>query len=224
VAIAAVVLLIGGWTDRVAASVAAEEVAAKVKLPQALGTLPLTLGAWRGEELPLSAAVQRVAQYDDFVHRRYRCAETADDVTVYIGYTARPRTMLRHRPGVCYPSAGWSGAGTRTAELPGPGGAALPVLVNRFNKPGGEQRCVVLNYYVLNGALTVDENSFWGLRYRDGNRNRDASRYVAQIQIMVSATIGYDAAERVAERFAAESAAEILALLPGAALGRSVHR
>ncbi len=219
VLVAAVVLVIGGWSYRHAAASISAEMTVKVQLPRALAALPMELGDWTGVDLPLSEAVQRIAQYDDYVHRRYRCEETSDEVALYIGYTARPRTMLRHRPSVCYPSAGWSAAGSEVSELAPPAGPArLPVLVHRFNKPGpGERRCVVLNYYVLNGALTVDENSFWGLRYRDANRSHDATRYVAQVQIMTTATIGYDAAERVVERFAADSARALLDLLPASA-------
>ncbi len=42
---------------------------------------------------------------------------------------------------------------------------------------------VVLNFYVLNGQLTADENDFSGIFGRRPNIAGDPARYVAQVQI-----------------------------------------
>ena len=93
--------------------------------------------------------------------------------------------------------------------------SSLPIRLHRFLKPGfPEQRVVVLSYYVLNGQPTTDNYSFWGLGWRDPNLARDASRYVAQVQVTTSTGLDPAAAERVLEQFVKETSADILALLP----------
>jgi hypothetical protein len=42
---------------------------------------------------------------------------------------------------------------------------------------------VILNFYVLNGQITADEDDFSGPFSRRPNIGRDPARYVAQIQI-----------------------------------------
>ncbi len=252
--VAGLALLLGGVGYRVTSAAVAAELAATIRLPQPLATLPLTIGVWEGEDVPIRESTQKIAMNDDFVNRRYRNRETGQAVSLYIGYTARPRTMLRHRPTVCYPSAGWSHLGTRTVELPlspagstepqggsprsvaelenaGPGSAcapdtqrsgaraSFPALVHEFLKlgPTAESRMVVLNYYILNGVPTVDENSFWSLGWRDPNRARDATRYVAQVQVAAAVRTTPDGAAELVRRFAGDSAPAILPLLPATA-------
>jgi len=232
--LAAVLLLAGGTAYRLLASLIGAEMALQVRLDPPLSTLPMQIGTWAGEDVPLREGVLRIAGNDDYVSRTYRDTETGALVNLFVGYTARPRTMLRHRPSVCYPSAGWTPLTTTDERLligtfipraaregAGQGrGAqtALPVRLHEFLRAGiPEQRVVVLNYYVLNGATTIDEHSFWGLSWRDPNRRRDASRYVAQVQIATAVRTTPDAAADLVRRFAADSAPAILPLLPPSA-------
>ena len=216
VALASVTIVAGGFGYRLMASAIDSRLSQPVRLERPLRSLPLALGAWQGEDVELSEATLRIAQNDDYVNREYHHTETGEAVGLYIAYTARPRTMLRHRPTVCYPSAGWSHLQTQETTLPIAGGKSLPVLIHRFLKPGmTEARTVVLNYYVLNGRLTIDEDRFWGISWRDPNLRRDASRYVAQIQITAGGFMDADGAERSVRRFAVDAAEVLLALLPG---------
>ncbi len=108
------------------------------------------------------------------------------------------------------------GTGVRAATAT-PARGALRVLAHTFVKPGAASaaRVVVLNYYVLNGVPTVDENSFWGVTWRDPNLGHDAGRYVAQVQIAARVRADIDSAERVVRAFAADSIDAVRALLPG---------
>jgi EpsI family protein len=217
--LAGVVLLAGGWGYRRTAGAIQADVSATIRLERPLALLPLVIGPWQGHDVEIPEGVQRIVRNDDFISRSYRDAQTGEIVHLYIGYTARPRTMLRHRPTVCYPSAGWSHLSSKGVELAVPAsGRALPALVHLFLKPGtADRHTVVLNYYVLNGRVTADESSFESLSWRDPNLGRDATRYVAQVQIAVPADFAPNAAEQTARRFAAESAQAILDLLPGPA-------
>ena len=83
--------------------------------------------------------------------------------------------MLRHRPSVCYPSAGWTPTGVEGLDtsLTLADGSNLPVRIQQFYKADwNEQRVAVLNYYLLNGLPTIDENSFRSLTWRTPNLAR----------------------------------------------------
>jgi EpsI family protein len=216
--VAALVVVAGGVLYRVSAAHFGVTSDA-FRLPQRLSTLPVEFAGWRGTDIPLSGGTLRIAGNDDYVCRSYVEESTGTDVTLYVAYTGQPRTMLRHRPAVCYPSAGWSLLSTEDRQLAAPGvaGGTLPVRVHRFLKvsAAGETVTFVLNYYVLNGLLTTDEYSFWGLRHRDPGVARDASRYVAQVQIIASTAGSEEATRAAVERFAAAAAGEVLGFLPG---------
>ncbi len=241
VGLATLAALLGGVGYRLTSAAVNDALSIRLTLAHPLATLPRVFGEWTGQDVPISDSVQRIAMNDDYVNRLYRLRANGAGARLYVAYTAHPRTMLRHRPTVCYPSAGWSHVDTHAASIP-LGGAyegapgqrvrraarvyepsgprrnlgRIPVLVHTFLKPAtDEARVVVLNYYVLNGAITVDEDSFWGLGWRNPNLSRNANRYVAQVQIMVPVRSDTDAAERTAMDFARDSAPAILALLPG---------
>jgi hypothetical protein len=57
-------------------------------------------------------------------------------------------------------------------------------LIHRFHKPApAYEQTVVLNFYLLNGQITTEENDFSGLLGRRPNIAGDLARYVAQVQI-----------------------------------------
>ena len=216
VAAAGLILLAGGAGYRAMASFIGDEMAAPILLDPPLRSLPMVIGDWHGEERPLAESTLRIAGNDDYVCRSYRNRTTGETVGLYVAYTARPRTMLRHRPGVCYPSGGWSATGVEDLQLDMGDGRTQPARIQRFYKPGvPEQRVVVLNYYILNGVATIDENSFWGLGWRTPNLGRDASRYVAQVQVTVTEQADASAAAQAAKAFAVEIAPTVASLLPG---------
>lgn len=186
-----------------------------IVLDPPLSSFPLTVGAWVGQDVPLSDAVLAKAANDDSLSRSYVHRQSHQRVNLYVAYTARPRTMLGHRPTVCYPASGWTHQGTTTSHVRSPA-RTIPCLVHRFRRPGQNgQRQIVLNYYVLNGQPSNDEDGFSGIRWRDPNPARRAARYVAQVQIIVPVTSDLASAERTATDFARASADGLLALLPG---------
>ena len=104
----------GLWTDRWSVKPDAAAAAARVD------DLPLTLGDWQGEALPVSAReMQGLAGY---VARRYVNRSTGDAVTLAL-MSGRPRVVSIHTPDVCY-----AGSGYEVAEPGkfGPQGLAEP--------------------------------------------------------------------------------------------------
>lgn len=179
-----VVLLLSGIGYRVLASHLNAVAETPVELPVPLSGFPALIGSWVGRDMPIPANVQRVAGNDDFLNRLYVNESASQWANVYVAYSARPRTMLGHKPQVCYEGGGWVHDSTEQSEFISDSGRMVPCLVHRFHMPGlGYKEIVVLNFYIVNGQLTNDESSFSGVGWRTPNIAGDAARYVAQVQI-----------------------------------------
>lgn len=155
-----------------------------ITLPVPLAEFPLEVGQWSGREIPIPVNVQKVAGNDDFLSRLYINKETSQWVNIYVAYTARPRTMLGHRPQVCYPAHGWVHDSTDHKEVISRRGLEIPCLLHRFHRPApNHEEMLVLNFYIVNGQLTDDESVFSGVGWRTPNIAGDPARYVAQVQV-----------------------------------------
>lgn len=154
-----------------------------ITLPVPLKEFPLEVAGWVGQEVPIPETVQKVAGNDDFLNRLYINETTNQWVNIYVAYTARPRTMLGHRPQVCYTAHGWIHDGTDHKQVISRRGLGVPCLLHRFHRlaPNYEEM-LVLNFYIVNGQLTDDENVFSGVGWRTPNIGGDPARYVAQVQ------------------------------------------
>jgi hypothetical protein len=152
--------------------------------PIPLSGFPTEVGTWAGKDVPIPKNIQGVADNDDFINRLYLNNLNNEWVNVYIAYTARPRTMLGHRPGVCYVGGGWVHDSTESAEVKSKANRKIPCLIYNFHRPYPEnERLTVLTFYIVNGYLTSDENVFSGLGWRIPNIAGNPARYVAQVQI-----------------------------------------
>lgn len=155
-----------------------------IKLPLTLNTYPFELGSWSGRTVPIPYNIQQIAGNDDFLSRLYTNQVTKDQVNLYIAYSARPRTMLGHKPEKCYVGSGWTLENTESTVIYSTSGMTIPCLIHRFRKTVPQiQEIVVLNYYILNGQITSDERNFSGVGWRTPNIAGDPARYVAQVQI-----------------------------------------
>lgn len=187
--ILAVLLLISaGITYRVLASHLKLAVDIPITLPVPLSAFPAQIGDWAGVNLTIPSTTKEYMEKhfaDDFLSRRYINAASnawADVYTVYC--SSQPGGILGHRPRVCYPAHGWIQDSTEQSQFISRAGRQITCLIHRFHKPAPtHQQTVVLNFYVLNGQSTADENDFSGLLGRRPNIAGDPARYVAQIQI-----------------------------------------
>lgn len=183
--ILAVLLLVSaGVTYRVLASRLKLVVDTPVKLPVLLSAFPREVGDWAGEDVPIPVNIQRVAGNDASLNRLYTHKSSNQWANVYIAYTAHPRTMLGHRPRICYVAGGWVHDSTQPARVTSSGGRELPCLIHRFHRQALEhEETVVLNFYIVNGRLTSDEGVFSGVGWRTPNIDGDPARYVTQVQV-----------------------------------------
>ncbi|MHC4204972.1 MAG: exosortase-associated EpsI family protein [Planctomycetota bacterium] len=181
----AVLLLVSsGITYRVLASRLKLVVETPVELPVPLTAFPKRVGNWVGKDVPIPINIQRAAKNDAFLNRFFINEASNKWANVYIAYTAHPRTMLGHRPQICYVAGGWVHDGTELTKVTSSAGRELPCLLHRFRRPSPEtQETVVLNFYIVNGRLTSDESVFSGVGFRTPNIDGDPARYVTQVQI-----------------------------------------
>jgi hypothetical protein len=159
-----------------------------VSLLLSLSNFPLQIGDWKGSDLSIPSTTKEYMEKnfaDDFVSRRYINTSTNVWADVYIVYcSSRPGGMLGHQPRVCYPGHGWIHDSTESSQFISRAGRQIPCLIHRFHKPApAYDQTVVLNFYILNGQITTDEDSFSGLFGRRPNIAGNPARYVAQVQI-----------------------------------------
>ena len=182
--LAVIALLLTGAGYRAASSYLKIVSGSTIVLPVPLSAFPAEIGDWVGENIPIPANIQRVAQNDDFLNRLYVHEATNQWVNVYVAYSGQPRTMLGHCPEVCYVAGGWVHENSGRAQLLSSAGRTIPCLIHHFRKPAPQNdNIVVLNFYVLNGQLTCNERGFSSLGWRSPNIRGTAARYVAQVQI-----------------------------------------
>jgi len=177
-------LILSGIVYRVLACRLKLVVETPIKLPVPLNDFPTQISDWVGKNVPIPPNIQRVAGNDDFLNRLYIKELANQWANIYVAYSARPRTMLGHRPQVCYVGGGWIHDSTEHAEVISNSGRKIPCLIHRFHMPAPsyEER-VVLNFYIVNGQLTNDESGFSGVGWRTPNIAGNTARYVAQVQI-----------------------------------------
>ena len=74
-----------------------------------LATLPMTLGSWSGESVPLDTGIERMLDADFNLQRAYLSPEHDQLLWLYVGYYGTRRGgRPEHVPSECYPSAGWA--------------------------------------------------------------------------------------------------------------------
>lgn len=182
--LAVALFMFSGITYRVLASHLRLVVDTPVALPVLLGAFPKRIGPWVGRDVPIPPNIERAAGNDASLKRLYTNEEDNQRVNLYVAYTAHPRTMLGHRPRICYVAGGWVHDSTRAATVTSSAGRELPCLIHRFHRPApSNEEIIVLNFYIVNGQLTSDDRVFSGLGWRTPNISGDPARYVTQVQI-----------------------------------------
>ena len=183
--ILAVFLLISsGITYRVLASRLKLVANTSIELPVLLSSFPKKIEHWVGKDIPIPQNIQSVAGNDAFLNRLFINDISNEWVNVYIAYTAQPRTMLGHRPQICYVAGGWVHDSTELTDVTSSTGREIPCLLHRFHKPSpGTEETVILNFYIVNGRCTSDERVFSGVGWRTPNIEGNPARYVTQVQI-----------------------------------------
>jgi len=186
----------------------------------ALVRLPLQIGEWRGEEVPMGEEIVRATDTDAHLNRRYTRHGGLEAVSFYVASGVKARDLMPHRPEVCYTGAGWTLAGRRLAELALSDGTKLPCNIMQFSRGAlTTERVVVLDYYLVDGQYCADVSLLRSKAWRGSG----AVRYVAQVQVItpITATLNAEAAIKAVSDFAVESARLTAGLFDDVAPNRS---
>lgn len=169
----------------------------------ALTQLPLKIGMWVGEEVPLDEAIERRTDADSLINRRYSRHNSQEAVTLYIACGVNSDELLRHHPENCYSGAGWLLADRRARDLTPADGTILPCTVLEFVRNRLDvERITTLMYVIVDGQVYGDIPA---VRWKVWRRHSDV-RYAAEVQIIASVgSAGVDMAEQIVRDFAAAS-------------------
>jgi len=182
---AALVILLGaGICYRLIAGKLRVYAETSILLPVSFVNFPRQIGDWRGEDVNLPENVLRISGNDEYINRLYYNDKLRLWSNLYVAYSARPRTMVGHRPEACYVGGGWVHDETRETEIISGLGVRIPCLIHRFHKPSpSDESIIVLNFYIVNGKTSNQESGFSGVGWRTPNIAGNPARYVAQVQI-----------------------------------------
>ncbi len=176
--------------------------------PDALEKLPMQIGEWTGQEVPLDEAIVRATDTDAHVSRNYSRYNASEQVWLYISYGMRARDLMPHRPEVCYTGSGWTIINRRSIELPLSDGMKLQCNEFQFSRGAlNKEKIAVLDYYIIDGQYCRDVSLLRSKVWRGSGK----VRYVAQVQIATSigANLTADSVSNVISAFAVESAPSI---------------
>jgi EpsI family protein len=202
---ASVFMLIFGVAYRVLAARLAAPVNTASVPPTVLERLPLQIGDWMGEDVPLDEAIVRATDTDAHVNRHYSRQNGLESIMLYIAGGVKARDLMPHRPEVCYTGQGWTLTDRQFVELPLSEGTKLPCNCFRFSRGAlNLSNVVVLDYYIVNGQYCHDVSLLRSKAWRGSG----TVEYVAQVQIVTSVTAGMsaDSVTKIVQDFAVESA------------------
>lgn len=182
------VLIAAGVAFRIAEARFSQGIGEPIKLPVPLSNVPLKIGDWVGADVNLPSTTQdymRTNFADDYISRQYVNRTASLWASLYLVYcSSRPAGILGHKPRVCYPGSGWIWDSTVESQVTTGSSRTIKCLIHSFHMPMPTfQQAYVLNFYVLNGRITLSEKEFSGILGRRPNLDGDPARYVAQVQI-----------------------------------------
>lgn len=216
VAVTVALLLASGIAYRIAADYLGRSTNGEPIPSDALERLPLVIGPWRGQTVPIDEWVFKATDADAVLNRTYRNERSGQVAGLYIAYGVRARDLTPHRPPVCYRGNGFVIERDDPLKIALADKSPLPCTIYEFTRAGrgGPQAVTVLNYYVIDGQYAADVSL---LRSRAW-RGQGGVRYVAQVQITSSAGpyLDWRSAEETVRAFAGEAGPPIGALFPGA--------
>jgi len=125
--------------------------------PPPLRSFPSNVGPWKMQrEFEIDPETVTFLKADDTLSRAY--AGPGGPLTLFVGFFKSQRGgVTPHSPKICLPGAGWTPEESRivTVSVPGIPSGAIPV--NRYIVSHGEDRSLVLYWYVTAHYSMADE-------------------------------------------------------------------
>ncbi len=178
--------------------------------------LPTRLGPWRGEDIEVPLAEQRILKPNAMISRSLSMLGGDERAHMLLIHCRDVRDMLGHWPASCYVSAGWKpekDAG-RTLAVPH-AGLELRALRHRFSRVRGEdliERTEVWSAFLAPGEQPT--GSLEDLAGRAGARLR-SRQGIAQVQVCFPGFIDDATADRAVRSILESLPAELVRQLKG---------
>jgi EpsI family protein len=126
-----------------------------------LAGFPVQLGTWSGTDIEITPDVRQVLGPGDFLLRVYQSG-SVPYFDLFIAYFPTQRTGdAIHSPKNCLPGAGWMPIRSDRIWLTLP--SVTPFLVNRYVIAKGDERQLVLYWYLAHSRTTASE--YWAKFY-----------------------------------------------------------
>jgi EpsI family protein len=128
---------------------------------QPLRELPYMIGAWSGQENPLSEQVLHAVNVSDYTNRVYFTPGIAP-VQLYVGFYGSQKTGdTIHSPKNCLPGSGWDPVRAGQATIAVAGGRQI--VVNEYVIQRDQDKQLVLYWYQGRGRVIASEYAakFW---------------------------------------------------------------
>lgn len=125
-------------------------------------SFPLSIGNWKGIDVPIPQWALEVLGDGKFVERSFSRNPNAPPVDFFLAYFPTQRTgSTMHSPQNCLPGSGWTPVEFSRIMLPIPG--AGNIRVNRYVIAKGLDRQLVLYWYQEHGRTVASE--YWAKFY-----------------------------------------------------------
>jgi len=128
---------------------------------QPLRNLPYAVGAWSGQERPLSERMVQAVSVSDYTNRVYY-ADGIAPVQLYVGYYGSQKAGdTIHSPKNCLPGSGWDPVRSGFATISVAGGRKI--VVNEYVIQQDQNKQLVFYWYQGRGRVIASEyaGKFW---------------------------------------------------------------
>ena len=141
------------------------------QLSSRFDNVPLDIGSWQGEDLPVDEITRKTAGAIGYVSRRYTNTQTGESCVLWL-IVGHSRDIWRHQPTSCYPSSGFRKLGSKLLyHLDADNGKPAVFYTAKFEKEDELSRRVERVFWTFNHP---DINQWeapdgaWGARSRYG--------------------------------------------------------
>lgn len=126
-------------------------------LKKTLDTIPLQIGGWVGQDVPMDPLILKESQADDHLNRIYEDSRMPGRrLSLWINYSTKGLN-LRHSPEVCLPSGGWSKVESQCRVITIPGSSGKPLPITRLGYSQGELVQSVGFWYYIFGEGKLEQ-------------------------------------------------------------------
>jgi EpsI family protein len=183
----------------------------EMPLAAPLETLPNQMYGYKGTDMTISEAEQRVAGMSAYSFRTFS-RDTVLDFSIYVGYyDHQTQGKTIHSPKNCLPGSGWEALQQSEIEIRTPGGTET---VNRYLLQNGQQRALVFYWYQGRGRVAANEYQVKWELLRDAAITGRSEEALVRIVVPLRPDRNEAGAVELAASVAAELIPSVFGVLP----------